>query len=169
MDSHAHVKPELDRFLELKRRIAEVEPDIDEQTLTDTVEGISDLPELLAAIVRSSLEDRSLAAAIKERVTALRDRLARIEAREEKKRAIVRDAMEEAGLTRLTDADCTVALRQAPASLSVMDEALIPEWFWVPQPSKLDRRQLLDAIKAGAHVPGAELSPATMSLSVRVR
>lgn len=169
MNQHTNVQFELDRFLELKRRIAETEPDIDERTLADTVEGISELPEMLAAVIRSSLDDRYLAKSVRDRIEALRDRLTRIEEREERKRELVREAMEEAGLARLMAEDCTVTLRQASASLNVTDEATIPEWYWVPQPAKLDRRQLLEVLKAGTHVPGAELSPAVTSLAVRVR
>ncbi|HRI98855.1 MAG TPA: hypothetical protein PLZ93_24730, partial [Nocardioides sp.] len=38
-------------------------PDLDEETLADTLEGLSDLPQMLGEIVRSALEDEALAAA----------------------------------------------------------------------------------------------------------
>ena len=49
----------------------------------------------------------------------------------------------------------------------------IQEWlsfyFKAPQPAKLDRRRVLDALKAGADVPGAELANARLCLSVRTK
>lgn len=166
---HPALRSELFQFIELKRRVAEIEVDIDERTLTDTVEGMTDLSDILIALIRSSLDDRAFAAAIRDRIETLRGRLARIDAREERKREIVREAMLAAGMVRLTDADCAVSLRAAPPSVAITDETMVPEWFWIPQPAKLDRRQLLDVVKAGTHVPGVELAAPATSLTVRVK
>ena len=42
-------------------------PEADEETLMDTVEGLSDLDEVIAEIVRSRLEDLAMAEALRRR------------------------------------------------------------------------------------------------------
>lgn len=59
----------------------------------------------------------------------------------------------------------TVGMEKSAPSLKVEDEALIPEEFFVTE-SRLQRRQVLDALKEGAEIEGATI---TQSQHVRVR
>ena len=45
----------------------------------------------------------------------------------------------------------------------------MPEAFFVPQPAKLDRKSLTEALKRGETVNGALLVMADPTISVRVR
>jgi hypothetical protein len=57
------------------------------------------------------------------------------------------------------------AIQKNPPSVQA-DENLIPADYWIPQAPKLDRRALMEDLKAGASVPGAHLIQ-TESLRIR--
>lgn len=106
---------------------------------------------------------------MKVRLEAYKQRAERLGQRVKAKRDVARSAMEEAGIDSILEADFTLSLRNAAPSVVITDEDAIPEWFWIPQSPKLDKRALLDAPKAGTAVTGAELSNGESSLSVRTK
>ena len=89
-------------------------PELDEDTLADTLEGITDLREMLAELVRSALDDEALASGLSTRLSDMKTRLERLEARAARKRHVVLEAMTQAELKRLEEADFTASLRRAP-------------------------------------------------------
>ena len=81
--------PLLAHHLYLREKLQLEFPEADEDTLRDTLEGLSSLPEALAALTRSYLDDLSLAAALGMRIDDMQERLSRIELRADKKRELV--------------------------------------------------------------------------------
>jgi hypothetical protein len=51
----------------------------------------------------------------------------------------------------------------------VTNEPDIPEQFWLPQPPKLDRRAVLEALKVGIAVTGAELANPRITIAIRTK
>jgi hypothetical protein len=141
--------------------------DIDEETLTDTLEGLSDFPEIILGIVRSSLDDNALAEALKLRIDQMASRLARFKERIDRKRALACWAMGIGGIPRLDAEDLSVLLRQGLPRLLVADEVKIPECYRIPQPAKLDRQGLVAALKRGEVVDGATLTNGEPHIAVR--
>ena len=141
----------------IREQIRNEYADIDEETLADTVEGLTNLNEMLGAVVRSHLDDMAMIDALKSRVADMQDRLSRISKRAEKKRELVTSVMEQADLKKLAEADFTVSLRSASAPLVVTEEGSIPEPYWKPQAPKLDRQGLIAALKLGGQISGAVL------------
>ena len=74
-----------------------------------------------------------------------------------------------AGIARIVAPDFTITLRASAPSLRVTDEQSIPEWFWIPQPARLDKRSLTETLKAGEVIAGAELANPQNTISVRTR
>ena len=162
-----HLDVERMRFVELRRRLLELYPEIDDQTLADTLEGATNLREALAALIRSALEDECLAKALKERLDAMRQRLSRFEGRASMKRRLALEAMVDADLTKLMEPDFTASPRFTPPSVEIEDEGAIPLEFQIPLPPRVDRRAILEALNSGIAVPGAMIASPKMSLTVR--
>jgi Gp157 protein len=93
--------------------------------------------------------------------------LERLESRAEQKRVLVSTALQEAGIRKLVAAEFTAYLRPSPSKVIVTDETLIPDEFWVSQQPRLDRQQLLAAVRSGREVPGAVLANSELTLAVR--
>jgi hypothetical protein len=161
------LKPEQFQFIELRRRLVEAYPDLDDQTLADTLEGATNFKEALIVVIRSALEDEMLADALKTRIDTMRERLTRFEARSANKRLAALEAMEAVGLRKVSEADFTASVRLGPPSVAISAEQELPVEFLVPQPAKPDRRAILAALTNGSFVPGAELAQPKVSLSIR--
>ncbi len=160
---------ELTHHQYLRERLVADFPDADEECLRDTLEGLTNLTDVLAEVLRSALEDQAFVAALRSRIGDMQARLTRIEERARKKRDLVCSVMERADVRKLTEPDFTVSLRPSRAPLVVTDEEAIPEGYWKAQVPKLDRQGLLAALSAGRDVPGALLGNAPMTISVRTK
>jgi hypothetical protein len=160
---------EASKYQLLRDQLLAAYPYTDEETLTDTLEGITDLHEMIAAVVRSALVDESLVAGLRSRLDDMKERLSRLEARGAKKRQLALEAMNEVGLKKLQQPDFTASSRAGPPSLIVIAEDAIPHTYWVPQPPRLDRQALLGELKRGGEIPGAQLSNSKPILAVRTK
>lgn len=157
------------RFQELRRRLIEADPEIDETTLLDTLEGATNLNEAIGEVIRAALEEEALADSLRDRMGAMRERLERIETSCSKKREVAQAVMEDAGIEKILEPDFTVSLRVSPPGVAVLNEAEIPEPYWIPQAPKLDRKGILDALKTGTRVPGATFTNSKVSLAIRTK
>jgi hypothetical protein len=153
----------------IRDRIRSEDPHIDEQTLADTVEGMTDLHEVVAAIVRAALTDEALATGLKRRIAEMQDRLERLQECAAKRRQIAKDVMVELDLKKITAPDFTVSIRPGLPALLVLDEAVVPSIYWEPREPRLNRQGLLNELKDGAEIEGVALSNPEPVLSVRTK
>ena len=153
----------------LRDRIRAHDPQIDDETLADTVEGLTDLHEILMAVIRAALADEAMAVGLKGRIADMEGRLGRLQERAAKRRQIARDVMVELDLKKLAAPDFTASIREGMPSLMVIDEAAVPSIYWEPREPRLMRQELAAELKQGAEVPGVALSNPEPVLSVRTR
>jgi hypothetical protein len=153
----------------IRDRIRSQDPQIDEQTLADTIEGLTDVHEILGAIVRAALADEAMATGLKCRIADMEDRLHRLQDRAAKRRHIVKDAMIELELKKIAAPDFTASIRPGMPSLVVLNEDAVPKTYWEPGEPRLRRQVLACDLKGGAEVAGATLSNPEPVLSVRTR
>src|SRR5262245_8967638 len=98
-------------YRSIRDRIRAEDPQVDDQTLADTVEGLTDLPELVTAIILAALADEALATGLKGRIAEMQDRLERLQDCAAKRRQIAKDVMVELDLKKITAPDFTVSIR----------------------------------------------------------
>ena len=153
----------------IRDRIRAQDPQIDEQTLADTVEGLTDVHEILAAIVRAALADEAIATGLKCRISDMQGRLDRLQDRAAKRRQIAKDVMVELDLKKLTAPDFTASIREGMPALMVINEDAVPSIYWAPGEPKLKRQILAHDLKQGAEIEGVALSDPEPVLSVRTR
>jgi hypothetical protein len=162
-----HIQSEAAAHLDFRRQLLAELPDLDEETLADTLEGLTDLREMLAELIRSALDDEALVGGLSTRLSDLKARMERLETRAKRKRRLALRIMAEAVIPKLAVADFTASLKQGPPAVDVLAEDQIPAVFWKPQPPKLDKQWILAALKLGTIVEGAALAAPHIQLSVR--
>jgi hypothetical protein len=156
-------------YRSIRDRIRTQDPQIDEQTLADTVEGLTDLHEIVTAVIRSAVADEALARGLKSRIADMQGRLERLEDRASKRRQIAKDVMVELDLKKITAPDFTASIRDGIPSLIVLDEDAVPKTYWQPGEPRLKRQELANDLKQGEEITGASLSDPEPVLSVRTR
>jgi hypothetical protein len=157
------------KYSRLKARLASAYPEADQETLSDTLEGITDLHEMIATVIRSALVDEALSAGLRKRLDEMKERLTRLEERGAKKRQLALEAMDEVGLGKLQQPDFTASTRPGSPSLVVTAEDDVPSPYWTPQPPKMDRQALLGDLKRGAEIRGVQLNNPKPVLVVRTK
>jgi hypothetical protein len=166
--SHA-LSTKVYRYQLVRDWLLEAWPALDAETLRDTLEGITDLHEMIAAVIRSALVDEALGSGLRTRLDDMKERQSRLEVRASKKRELALQAMNETGLTKLEQPDFTASTRAGVPALVVVSEQAIPDPYWLMQPPKLDRQALLGELKRGGIIPGAEVSNPKPVLMVRTK
>lgn len=160
---------ELGQHEYLRQQLAEKFSDVDEETLRDTLEGMTDLTDMLAELIRSSLDDKALVTALKQREADMQQRRERFETRAQKKRDLVWTVMERADIKQINMPDLTASLRASKPKVVVADETTIPPKYWFQPDPKVDRVAINTALSAGTDVPGATLANAPPTLTVRTK
>ena len=118
---------EVSTYQALRGRLLTEWPEIDEETLANSLEGITDLHEMIAVVIRSALVDEALHAGLRFRVDDMKERLSRLELRVTKKRQLALEAMTEVGLAKLEQPDFTASTRAGSPALVVIAKERIPK------------------------------------------
>jgi Siphovirus Gp157 len=153
----------------IRDRLRAQDPQIDEQTLADTVEGLTDLHEILTSVIRAALTDQALATGLEGRIGEMQARRDRLQDRATKLRQIAKDVMVELDLKKLSAPDFTASIRPGAPALMVIDEAAVPSIYWEPREPRLNRQGLVTDLKQGAEITGVALSNPEPVLSVRTK
>lgn len=130
--------------------------DIDEQTLNDTLEamGGDEKIENTCKVIRNLEAQAAAFKAEKERLTE-RQKTAENGAKR-LKQALLEYLI--ATHTKKRSAGLFVVSVGTSKAVNILNEDELPDSYLVPQPAKIDRVAIGNALKSGAEVPGAEYS-----------
>lgn len=138
--------------------------EIDEEVFKDTLEaiGVNEKIDTYCQIIRQRKADAEMYKAEKERLYA-KQKAAENDA--ERMRTALMEFMNSTGQTKTKTQlfSCSISSRQV---CQIIDESSIPAEYRTPQPDKIEKTDILKALKAGAEIPGAEIST-TNSLTIR--
>ncbi len=150
----------------LKEQLAAVAGD-DEDAIRDTIEGETNLHEIIRKVVEEISAATANIEGIKAHVEKLRARQDRLEAGIEIKRTAILNAMAIGEIRKLDAGIATLSRKPVPPKLVVVDEASIPSEFWKRADPTLDKKALTSALKNEEKVPGAQLSNGGETLALR--
>lgn len=141
----------------------------DEDLMLDMIEGETSLIECIDALLARNAADRALIEGTERVISDLQSRADRVDRRIKFDRTLIEQAMMTAEITKIERPVATLSLTNRAPSLRVDSESEIPAEFWSAGAPKLDRKALTAALKEGRPVPGAALSNAAPSLTVRTK
>lgn len=144
--------------------------DMDDQTLADTLEGMSGDLEIKAANVAMFVRNlESTAKAIKDAEKSMADRRKSIESRIDRIKAYLHENMERTGITKIECPYFVLSVRKNPPALKIIDPDKIPDkYFTIPDlpPPELNKDLLKSDLKNGVEIDGAILT-AGSSLQIK--
>ena len=138
--------------------ISTLPDDEDHALLLGSLEGETDIMEVLDRVIESSIADKKLA-------EMARERAKRVEERSQKSREIALRIIEALGVSPLERPIYTASLMQIRKSIVTNSDEL-PKEFIRESP---DMIAINKALRAGEEVPGAELSNTEPSLRITTR
>lgn len=149
----------------LLAQIADIIGD-DEEAKADAVEGETNLVEAIDLAVQQLVDDMAAIKGLNDYIEKLTSRKERLQDRVAHFRTALSSAMEQAGRKKIDHPAVTLSLRAVAPSVTVIDEAEIPSKYFKPQDPKLDKRAIMEALKAKEPVPGCVLSNGGTSLTI---
>ena len=139
--------------------------DLDEQTVTDTLEGLSGELEVKATNVAMFARNLEASAeAIKAAEAQMAARRKAIENRAGRIRQYLKENMERTGILKIEGPHFALAIKKNPAAVIVDPAQVIPAEFYNQPPPLapvLDKKRVAEALKAGKDVPGCRLEQGT--------
>lgn len=141
--------------------------DGDEDLVHDTIEGETNFFECCQRALDEMAECEIIEAGCKEAINKLSTRKGRAAARITRLKGMLDQAFQMAEITSHRFPTATVSTRKVPPKAIITEESEIPSRFYVTPAPVLDKKALLDALKAGESIPGASLSNGGQTIAIR--
>jgi hypothetical protein len=142
--------------------------EVDEQLKLSTLEGETELNEVVSMLLAQNEDDEGMIEALKAQIDERKVRIGRFENRIEARKSAICSLMDCAMLTKLPLPEATLSLRTLQPRAKIMDEDQLPSAF-IKQVTvrKPDKAAIDAAIERGENIPGVIRTNGGASLSVR--
>ena len=150
-----------------QKLLSMVDDECDMQAIQDTLEGIegmiADKAESIAKLMKSIEADEQAIKAEEDRLKARREALTnrRLSIKE-----YLQNQLIEAKIDKLKGTMFTVSIQNNPPSVQIAEGVTVPDKYLVPQEAKVDKRALLDDLRAGVVYEGIGM---VQTKGVRIR
>ncbi len=141
-----------------------------EETLLDTLEGATDLQDLIAKAAREARHEEAMAKAIADIVSESQERKKRRLAKAERLRGAISWAMQDANLPKIDAPDMTLSQRMGQPKVVYTDDdpSRWPDDLCVTK-RELDKQKIKDALMRGDSLPSAHLGNVMPVLTIRTK
>lgn len=160
------LKREIEAAVALKEAL-KVYGDEDPDLVPDSIEGETDLFEMLEGLVLSLDEDEILDQGLKVHIANLQGRKTRLGKRMDSKRAMMLQALQISELSTKEFSVATISTRKIPRSLIIDEESELPTKYFVRPEPTLDKKALKKDLDDGKEIKGASLSNGGIGLTIR--
>lgn len=140
----------------------------DDELIETAVEGETNLHEALGTALNRLAELNAIQESIATLMETLRARNERLASQREAIRTAMAIAMEMGAVKKLELPLGTLSLRTVAPTVEITDEAAIPARFWKAADPRLNKKDILAALKAGEVIPGATLTDGTTTIQVKL-
>lgn len=142
--------------------------DFDEQTFADTLEGETDVMEVLGWLIKQRGEADAFAEACKEHAKEYANRAARLAIKSQAMTRAMGDILDAVGERKLAHPLGTVSRTKGRENVRIIDEAEIPSQL-CKVVSSPDKAAIKAQLQAGELVPGAIMETSPDGVSLRVK
>jgi len=130
----------------------------DPEVLKDTMEGVEgEFKQKADGYARVMKECQYSVDALETESKRLKERAESIKKNIQKMRDTLQNEMIKTGNEKFKTDFFSFSVKNNPPSVFVDDESIIPNEFLIPQPAKVDKKSILEKLKAGETVDGCSL------------
>ncbi|ARK23594.1 hypothetical protein SporoP37_02065 [Sporosarcina sp. P37] len=149
-------------YLQIQRMIEDGSEGL-EDTLESIEGALEDKLESYAMVIRNIESDVE---GLKAEEKRLADRRKTMENGIKRMKLSMHDAMSSTGEKKIKGEKFTFTIQKNPPSLKLVDESLIPKEFLVEVAPSIDKKAIMERLKANEEIPGAQISQGE---SLRIR
>jgi len=142
--------------------------DFDHETFMDTLEGETDVMEVMAHLIRDREQAKAYAAACKEQANTYEARRKRLEDRANAVTRPMGDILDAVGERKIAHPLGTVSRTKGRETVQITDENAVPSQLCKVVTSP-DKTAIKAQLEAGEAVPGAALAKSPDGVSVRIK